>query len=528
MSNDVVGLTIGQLLERAVERFGDREAYVYEHQRLTYRQLSAETDRWARALIAAGIQPGDKVALWMPNRIEWVLIFLAAAKIGAALVPVNTGFRTDETAYVVGQSDSVMLIASSEVRGRSLAHEGLAVLADEQVSARTLVIVGGPAPEGAVGVEEILARATEITPEQLAERVANVRYEDVALILYTSGTTGFPKGAMHSHKVIRNMSDAADRMGLGPEDTVVLYLPLYHVFGAAAILSYMYSGGTIVLVEVYDVARSLELMERERATVVYGISTMYYDQMQHPGFDQRDLSSIRLCLTPGTADLVRLTSERMGPAVNVYGMTESTSMTTLCSLEDPMDRRADTVGRPLPGFEVKIVGAGGESLEPDEVGELVVRGHPVMLGYYKKPDATAKVLDSDGWFRTGDAASLTPDGYVRYSGRIKDILRVGGENVDPIEVETVLMRHPAVAMASLIGVPDERLDEVGVAYVQPLGDALVTPDELRKFLKQKLAAFKVPRHVVLIDEFPKTGSGKIQKFVLKRQFRERSEAEGEL
>jgi fatty-acyl-CoA synthase len=526
MSEHMAGVTIGGLLERAVEKFGDREAYVFEDRRLTFRELAEETDTWARALIAAGVAPGDKVSLMMANRLEWVLIHLAISQIGAALVPVNTGFRVDEVGYVVGQSDSVMFIVGDEVRGRSLAQEGLQVLQDERVSATALVVVGGPAPEGAVSAEDLLARADEVSPEALAERKAAVHADDVVLTLYTSGTTGFPKGAMHSHKVIRNMADAADRMRVTPDDTVVLYLPLYHVFGAAAVLTYMYAGGKIVLVENYDVARSLELMERERATIVYGISTMYYDQMQHEDFEKRDLSSIRLCVTPGTGDLVRLTSEKMGPAVNVYGMTESTSMTTLCTLEDPMEFRAETVGRPLPGFEVKIVGALGETLAPDTVGELLVRGHPVMLGYYKKPEATAEVLDDEGWFRTGDAASLTPEGYVRYAGRIKEILRVGGENVDPIEVETVLMRHPAVAMASLIGIPDTRLDEVGVAYVQLLRGASVTAEELRAYLKEKLAGFKVPRHVVLTDEFPKTGSGKIQKFLLKRQFLEQAGTEG--
>lgn len=526
MSNDVAELTIGQLLERAVDRFGDREAYAFEDQRLTYAELAEEVDRWGRALIAAGVRPGDKVSLWMPNRLEWVLVLLAIAQIGAAVVPVNTGFRTDETAYVVGQSDSVMLIAAAEVRGRSLAEEGLVVLQDERVSARALVVIGGEAPEGAISVDDFLAGASKVSDEELADRKAAVRHGDVVLTLYTSGTTGFPKGAMHSHKVIRNMADAADRMKLTPEDTVILYLPLYHVFGAAAVVTYMYAGGRIVLVENYDVPRSLELMERERATIVYGISTMYYDQIQHPDLPKRDLSSIRLCIVPGTADLVRLTSEKIGPAVNVYGMTETTSMTTLATLDDPMDRRAETVGRPLPGFEVKIVGPNMETVGPDVVGELVVRGHPVMLGYYNKPEATAEVLDAEGWFRTGDAASLTPDGYVRFAGRIKEILRVGGENVDPIEVETVLMRHPAVAMASLIGVPDERLDEVGVAYVQLLRDARATSEELRDYLKEHLAAFKVPRHVVLTDEFPKTGTGKIQKFLLKRRFLEQSGSEG--
>jgi fatty-acyl-CoA synthase len=520
MSNEVDQLTIGQLFERAVDRFGDREAYVFEDRRLTYSQLAEETDLWARALMAAGVRPGDKVSLWMANRVEWVLIYLAVAQIGAALVPVNTGFRPDETGYLVGQSDSVMLIVGAEVRGRSLAEEAREVMRDERVSARSLVVVGGPAPEGAMSAEELLAGARQVSAEALAERKASVHRDDVVLTLYTSGTTGFPKGAMHSHKVVRNMSDAADRLRLSPEDTLVLYLPLYHVFGAAAVLSFMYAGARIVLVETYDVARSLELMERERATVVYGISTMFYDQMQHPDFDRRDLSSIRICMAPGTGDMVRLTTEKMGPTVNVYGMTETTSITALASLDDEMDRRAETVGRPLPGFEVTILDADGKPVGPDVVGELVVRGHPVMLGYYKKPEATAEVLDDDGWFRTGDAASLTADGYVRYAGRIKEILRVGGENVDPIEVETVLMRHPAVAMASLIGIPDERLDEVGVAYVQLLRGAEVTPEELRGYLRERLAAFKVPRHVVLTEEFPKTGTGKIQKFLLKRQFLE--------
>jgi fatty-acyl-CoA synthase len=520
MSEDMTGVTIGRLLERAVEKFGEREAYVSEDTRLTYRQLAEATDTWARALMAAGVAPGDKVSLMMANRLEWVLVHLAVAQIGAALVPVNTGFRVDEVGYVVGQSDSVMFIIGAEVRGRSLVEEAVQVLQDERVSAKTLVVVGGPAPDGAVAAEELLVRADEVSPEALAERKASVHHDDVVLTLYTSGTTGFPKGAMHSHKVIRNMADAADRMRLTPDDTVVLYLPLYHVFGAAAVVTYMYAGGRIVLMENYDVARSLELLERERATIVYGISTMYYDQIQHEDFATRDLSSIRLCVTPGTGDLVRLTNEKMGPAVNVYGMTESTSMTTLCTLDDPMEFRAETVGKPLPGFEVKIVGAHGESLGANTVGELVVRGHPVMLGYYKKPEATAEVLDEEGWFRTGDAASLTAEGYVRYAGRIKEILRVGGENVDPIEVETVLMRHPAVAMASLIGIPDERLDEVGVAYVQLLRGASATPEELRAYLKEQLASFKVPRHVVLTEEFPKTGSGKIQKFMLRRQYLE--------
>jgi fatty-acyl-CoA synthase len=520
MAQDMAGVSIGGLLDRAVERFGDREAYVDGERRLTYRELSVEIDRYGRALMALGIGSGDRVSLWMGNRLEWVCFYLATARIGAVLVPVNTGLTVDEAAYVVGQSDSAILVVGDRIRDRDLAGDALAVLRDDRVSAHTVVVAGEGCPEGALPLDELLAWADETSEAELASRLSTVDADDVVLTLYTSGTTGFPKGAMHSHKVIRNMCNAADRMRLSSDDTLVLYLPLFHVFGAAAVLSFMYAGGRIVLVRAYDVGHTLELIERERATVVYGIATMYYDQMRHPTFASWDLSGVRLCLVPGTGDLIRLVSEKIGPAINVYGMTETTSITTLAGIEDPFERRGDTIGYPLPGFEVKVVGPDGASLPPGESGELVVRGHPVMLGYYKKPEATGAVLDDEGWFRTGDLAALTEDGYLRYGGRIKDMYKVGGENVDPIEVESALMRHPAVAMAAVVGVPDARLEEVGVAYVQLLPGASAEPEELREFVLGHLARFKAPRHIHLVEEFPMTASGKIQRYLLRKQFLE--------
>jgi fatty-acyl-CoA synthase len=520
MSDDMAGVTIGGLLERAVARFGDRPAYVDGARRLTFGDLSDEVDRYARALMALGIAPGDRVSIWMGNRLEWVCLYLATARIGAVLVPVNTGLTVDEASYVVGQSDSAVLVVGDRLRDRDLAGDALAVLADDRVSAHTVVVVGDHCPDGALPLDALLARAEETSTVDLAARVSGVDADDVVLMLYTSGTTGFPKGAMHSHKVIRNMCDAAGRMRLGPEDTLVLYLPLFHVFGAAAVLSFLHGGGSIVLMRTYDVGGTLELIERERATVVYGVATMFYDQLQHAAFATTDLSRVRLCLVPGTGDLIRLVSERMGQAINVYGMTETTSITTLAGIEDPVERRGDTVGYPLPGFEVKIVGPDGATLPAGENGELVVRGHPVMLGYYKKPEATAAVLDDDGWFRTGDLAALTDDGYVRYGGRIKDMYKVGGENVDPIEVESALMRHPAVAMAAVVGVPDARLEEVGVAYVQLLPGASADADELRQFVLGSLARFKAPKRIQLVDGFPMTASGKIQRYLLRKRFLE--------
>lgn len=513
------GVTIGQLLERAVDRFGDRPAYVFAaDDRVTFRELSERVDRAARGLMALGVEAGHRVSIWMPNNPEWVYLYLAVARIGAVLVPINTGFRVDEAAYVVGQSDSTMLIVSERFKYRDLIADAQTVLADDRVSARTLLVVGDNPPDGAVGMETLWSRAAEVSAEDLGKRTAAVDPDDVVLTLYTSGTTGFPKGAMHSHKVIRNMADAAERMRIGSDDTLVLYLPLFHVFGAAAVLTFAYTGGCIVLMEGFDVERSLELLERQRATVVYGLGTHYYDQINHPTFASRDLSSVRFCFAPSTGDLVRLATDKMGLAVNGYGMTETTSITAVPSPDDPEELRADTVGRPLPGFEAKIVGSDAETLPADTTGELVVRGHPVMLGYYKKPEATAAVLDPEGWFRTGDAAQLTPEGYIRYVGRIKDMFKVGGENVDPIEVETILMRHPAVSMAAVFGIADARLDEVGVACVQLKPGANTDESELIAHVKQRLAFFKVPRHAMILDEFPKTASGKIQKFRLRETF----------
>lgn len=508
--------TLGQLLDLAVRHRPDYEAYVHGERRLTFAQLAAEVDVHARALMAQGVEPGDRVALWMANSVEWVVFFLATSRIGAVTVPLNTGFTVDEAAYVVGQSDSVLVVAGPGVRGRDLPAEAMRLLSDERVSARGVVSVGVHLL-GTISSDELLAGAPAVTTGELTRRATAVEADDIVLTLYTSGTTGFPKGVLHSHQVIRNMADAADRLRLSGDDTVVMYLPLFHIFALAAVVTFLYTGGRMVLLDSFGGEASLALMEREQATVAYGVGTHYYDQLRSPSFADHDLSRLRLCLSPGTGDLVRAVSAAMAPAVNVYGMTETTSMTSVGSPDDPLDARADTVGRPLPGSEVKVVDKQGRSLPPSEVGELLVRGHPVMLGYYKNDLATAEVLRG-GWFHTGDAVSVTSEGYLRFVSRISEMFKVGGENVDPIEVEAVLMRHPAVAMASVVGVPDERLGEVGLACVQLLEDARVDTAELLVFAREDLASYKVPRHVRLVDGFPMTASGKVQKFLLQEAF----------
>jgi fatty-acyl-CoA synthase len=366
-------------------------------------------------------------------------------------------------------------------------------------------------------LDELLARADVVRAEESAARAAAIRPDDIMMMLYTSGTTGFPKGVMHSHRVIGNMSDAADRLRLTADDVTVMYLPLFHIFALAATVTFMSRGATMVLMRAFEGGASLDLLERERATITYGVAPHYLDQIRHPSFGSRDLSSLRLCIAPGSADLVRTVEEHMGPAISVYGMTETTSMTSLGEVDDPLDVRAETVGRTLPRSTVKVVDERGEEVAPGVVGHLLVKGPPVMQGYYKMPEATADAI-VDGWFRTGDAVSVDEAGYLRFAGRITELFKVGGENVDPIEVESVLMRHPAVGFASVQGVPDERLGDVGLAHVTVLDGHALDVDDLRAFARKQLAPFKVPRHVVVVDELPMTASGKVRKFLLRDDF----------
>jgi fatty-acyl-CoA synthase len=511
-NNDWSGITIGQLLHYAVERFGDKSAYVFDDgERVSFRLLAERVERTARGLLAIGVQPGDRVAMWLQNTPEWVYTYLAVATIGAALVPVNTALRTDEAAYVIGHSDASVLVVGRQLRDRDLLEQARLVLADDRVSVRTLVVVGGEDVPDAITMAELIKRGEEVLSERVLAASA-VQNDAVVLLLYTSGTTGFPKGAMHSHNILRNVSDAAERMRLGVDDVVVLYLPFFHIFAASSVLAFLMTGGTIVLMESFDAARSLELMERERATVAYGVGTMFYDQLHHESLPDRDLSSLRLCLSPGAPALVRELDAAMGPTINGYGMTETSAFTALPRPEDDLDHRADTVGLPLPGFELRIVDASGAPVSTGTTGELIVRGHPVMLGYYKNPEASAAALDAGGWFRTGDLAALTEDGYLRFMGRSKDMIRVAGENVDPLQVEAVLMGHPAVALAAVVGLPHERLGEVPAAYVQLRAGASVAPDALVRHVEARLAKFKVPRRLEVVRDFPTTGSGKIQKF----------------
>jgi fatty-acyl-CoA synthase len=516
---DLARLRIGDLLDAAALEYSSREALVFGDTRLSYAELRQAVETCAAGFSAIGIEKGDHVALWMPNCLEWVYTFLALARIGAVTIPVNTGFRLEEAKFVVGQSDATALVISARPERADFVQMARDIASTGRLS--TIVVTGDSPAEfenaNAVSFSEVMAAGAGAgARERASTAAASVRASDPVIIFYTSGTTGFPKGAVHSHKLIRNMVSIARRLELTSDDTVVLYLPLFHVFASlSGLISFMFVGGKVVLMPQFVARESLELMAGERATVVYGMQPIYHDQISLPDYRDFDLSSVRVCITPAPPDFVRLVGRSMGKAITVYGMTETTAWTSVPSLGDPDDLAAETVGRPLDGFEVRIVSPNDrDELGSGQVGEIEVRGHQVMLGYYKRPAETDEVLSEDGWFSTGDLGSLSETGYLTFHGRLKDAFRVGGENVDPAEVEAAVAAHPAVALVAVIGIPDLRMGEVGVAFVQLQPGAELTAEALQSFVRDRLAGFKVPRRVVFVDDFPRTGSGKIQKFRL--------------
>jgi fatty-acyl-CoA synthase len=524
---------MGALIDHAADRFGACEALYYEGKRWSFVDLKVEADRVAKGLMALGIQPGEKVSLWMPNRPEWIASMFAVMKIGAILVPINTRFRTADLEYVVRQSNSTTLITvdrSGPVRYSDMVcelcpdldqsnpdHVCAALLPDLQ----RIVVLGDQRLAGAHAWSEVLAKGENIPDATLEERQDAVDPDETALIMYTSGTTGFPKGVMHNHNVIRNIIDEANRMGVTSRDVILMYLPLFHAFGLyEGPLMSMVTGARMVLTTLFDPAEALALIVQEKATMLHGFDTHFHDLMNHPDCATTDLRSLRTgLLAAGMASsepVARKAQRLLCPTLTGWGMTEVGVGALLSFLDSPEDDRCLGSGWPLPGCEFKVIDpTTGQSRTPGTMGELCTRGYGVMQGYYKKPEETAKAIDADGWLHTGDMAIMRADGMVRFLGRYKEILKVGGENVDPVEVEAFLLQHPAVNQVKIVGVPDARLNEVGVACVVLNPGATVTATDLIELCRGKLASFKIPRHVLFVKEFPMTSSGKVQKFRLR-------------
>ena len=524
--------TIGLLLERAARLWGPREALAFQGKRWTFAEVHARVDAVAKGLLAQGIEPGDKVALWMVNRPEWIDAMFAIMKIGAVLVPVNTRFRTEDMAYVLGQSDAAAIILAE----RSGPIDYLAMM--RQVAPalgargdgrfpflRRVVVLSDGAHDGAVGWDDMLEGGRRVSDDALRERAGRVDPEDSAFIFYTSGTTGFPKGAVHGHRIIRNTWDHGDRMGITVNDVIAMYLPLFHAFGfIQGPLMSMIRGAREVLTETFDAGECLDMIASERATIIHGFDTHYKELLDAQDKHPRDVSSVRtgICGTgmSSSIPIARRARRTFGNLMTGFGMSEVGIGVTFSFLDSTEEQCVEANGYPGAGYEVRIVDPETGADRPVAVpGEILVRGYMVTRGYYKRPEETARAIDRDGWFHTGDMGLMRPDGHMRFLGRYKDMLKIGGENVDPMEVEAFLMGHPAINVAAVVGLPDARLSEVAVAFVQLAPGASVTEAEVIEHCRGRVASFKIPRRVAFVDEFPMTSSGKIQKVKLRERAR---------
>ena len=522
--------TIGALPERAARRWPARQALCFKGRRWTFAAVAAGVDRVARGLLALGVQPGDKVALWMPNRPEWIETAFAVIRIGAVLVPVNTRLRTDDVAYVLDQSDAATLILAERsgpvdylAMVRELQPPGVAPSASRLPKLGRTVLLGDERRPATVPWPDLLERASVVDERTLAERAAAVDPEDLAFLMYTSGTTGFPKGVMHGHRMIRNVTDRAFRLAITEQDVIMMYLPLFHLFAfSEGMLTSMVTGARQVLTETFDAAESLELIARERATVLHGFDTHYKELCEAHDRQPRDVSSVRTgILAAGMSSstpIARRARALFGPLVSGYGMSEFGVGAAIGALDSTEEQSCEASGYPAPGYEIRVVDPEtGRDQPAGTPGEILVRGYTLMRGYYQKAEATAAAVDRDGWMHTGDMGLLRPDGHLRFMGRYKDMLKIGGENVDPMEVEAYLMTHPGINLAAVVSYPDARLSEVGVAFVRRTAGHGLTEEDVLGHCRGRIASFKVPRHVLFVDDFPMTSSGKIQKVKLREE-----------
>jgi len=515
-----VPLTIPGVLEHAARVFGDAPAIVADGERLSFRELKSKADAASAAFLASGLSPGDRVALWAPNCIAWVVAAFGAVGAGGIMVPINTRLKGKEAAFILRRSGGRFLVVVGEFLGTDYPK----LLAGQELPDLERIVVLGAAGVGAREErwEDFLGRGARVPAAEVAAAQARVRAEDIADIIFTSGTTGEPKGVLSTHaqdvRVFRTWSEV---VGLARGDRYLIVNPFFHSFGyKAGALACLLQGATMYPLAVFDAARVLDCIERERITVLPGPPTVYQSLLAREDLARRDLSSLRLAAT-GAANVPPVLITRMRrelkfkSVLTAYGLTESTGVVTICPHDADDTTVATRCGVAIPGVEVRCVDASGASVPAGEPGEVTVRGYNVMRGYYADPEATAAAIDAEGWLHTGDVGVLDERGYLRITDRIKDVFIVGGFNCYPAEVERLLSEHPAIAQVAVIGVPDERLGEVGKAYVVLRPGAHADAAALLAWSRTNMANYKVPRYLDIVAELPVNAAGKVQKFALR-------------
>jgi len=540
-STELLNICIGQALDRASERFPDGLALVMRHtgERFTWRQLRHEVEKLSRGLMGLGVEKGQRVGMWATNCTEWVLAQFATAKIGAILVNLNPRYRAHELEYALRQSECQTLLLISGFRDCDYVETLFSVAPESRTSPpgdfssqrlphlKNVVFCGEPAPSAMLSWKQLLAMGEQVSTEQLRAREATLSPRDAINIQYTSGTTGFPKGATLTHfNVVNNGMLIGDCMKLTEQDRVCIPVPFYHCFGMVlGNLNCVMHGSTMVIpADFFDPLETLRTVEAERCTALYGVPTMFIAELEHPQFRDFDLTSLRTGIMAGSScpiELMRQVTEVMHlyELTIAYGLTEASPVITQTRTDDSLERRVTTVGRLLPHTEVKIVDVKTGRIVPrGSNGELCTRGYLVMQGYYNNPKATAETIDADGWLRTGDLATMDKDGYVRITGRIKEMIIRGGENIYPREIEEFLHTCPAIADVQVVGVPDAKFGEQVMAWIILRKGHELTPEAVKKFCKGEIADFKIPRLVRFVDSFPITISGKVQKFRMREMY----------
>ena len=530
--------TVGSLLDEIACRYPDNEALVYHERglRYTYRQFNDACRLLAKGLLRLGIKKGDNISIWAYNVPEWVLLQFASAKIGAILVTVNTSYKSAELEYILNQSDSTSLFMVGSFKDSDYVEVLSGVvpeLATSQPGAlsspklpflKNVIFIGSEkTPAGMLNFDSIIKLGEGVPDAELAAIEATLNCHETINMQYTSGTTGFPKGVMLTHSnIVNNGFNIGECMKFSEKDRLCIPVPFFHCFGCVlAVMASVTHGTTMVPVEIFDPLKVLQTIEKEKCTAVHGVPTMFIAELEHPEFSTFDLTTLRTGIMAGSncpiEVMKKVNSDMHASEITIaYGQTESSPVITQTRTDDAIELRVATVGRSLPDVEVKIVDIEtGETLPPGKQGELCTRGYHVMKGYYKMPDETARAIDSENWLHTGDLAIMDDHGYCKITGRIKNMIIRGGENIYPREIEEFLYTHPKVSDIQVYGVPDKKYGEQVMAAIILKKGMTMSEEEVREFCKGKIANYKIPKYVKFVDSYPMTASGKIQKFKMR-------------
>ena len=532
MQGDLEWDSIPALVDSAADRFGDREAVVDGNVRVTYAELRERVRRAAAAAVAAGVVKGDRVGIWAPNSLDWVVASLGTLTAGGVIVPMNTRYKGAEARYVLAKTHAKVLFVSGSFLGTSYvgmlrqaaggAAEGRAFA--DLPDLANVVVLAESAPDDCLSWADFLAGGDGVTPAEVDARRDTVTGDDIGDIIFTSGTTGQPKGVMTTQaQTLRVFETWASVVGIEEGDRYLIVNPFFHTFGyKSGIIASLIKGATMIPQAVFDLDAVMSAIQKEKVTVLPGAPTIYTSLLDAVARDggRFDLSSLRLAVTGAAAvplSLVTRMADELGfdSVLTAYGLTESCGTATMCRHGDPAEIIASTSGRAIPDVEVVTVDADGKPVPAGESGEVLVRGYNVMKGYFEDPEETAKAIDADGWLHTGDVGVLDEQGNLRITDRIKDMFIVGGFNAYPAEIESVLAGHPAISEAAVVGVPDARMGEVGKAYLLLRPGAEITAEEIIAFCRKEMANYKVPRSVEFVTELPRNPGGKVLKFELR-------------